>query len=85
MTNFDLQKLLGRADVDPGCEEAGDQMDAYCELVARGEPVSNRYAEFLTHMYNCTACREDMEGVLAMLRQQEQQEQKEQQEKSKPR
>jgi hypothetical protein len=71
MTNFDLQKLLGSADSDRGCEEAGELMDAYCELVARGEPVSDRYAEFLTHMYNCTACREDMEGLLAMLRQQE--------------
>jgi hypothetical protein len=36
--------------------------------------VSDRFAEFLTHMHNCTACREDMEGLLAMLRQQEQQE-----------
>ncbi|HEY1306009.1 MAG TPA: hypothetical protein VGF24_20785 [Vicinamibacterales bacterium] len=72
MTNFDLQKLLGSDDFDPGCEDAGDLMDAYCELVARGEPVSDRYAKFLTHMSNCTACREDMEGLLAMLRQQEQ-------------
>jgi hypothetical protein len=46
-------------------------MDAYCELVARGEPATDRYAEFLTHMKNCTACREDMEGLLAMLRDQE--------------
>jgi len=71
MTNFNLQKLIGSADVDPGCDDAGELMDAYCELVARGEPVSDRYAEFLTHMHNCTACREDMEGLLAMLRQQE--------------
>ena len=71
MTKFDLQKLLGSADADPGCEDAGELMDAYCELVARGEPVSDRYAEFLTHMRNCTACREDMEGLLAMLQHQE--------------
>jgi len=71
MTDFDLQKLLGSGDLDPGCEHAGELMDAYCELVARGEPVSDRYAEFLTHMHNCIACREDMEGLLAMLRDQE--------------
>lgn len=71
MTKFEFQKLLGSADVDRGCEDAGELMDAYCEHVARGEPVSDRYAAFLTHMYNCTACREDMEGLLAMLRQQE--------------
>jgi hypothetical protein len=71
MTNFDLLKLLGSADADPGCDDAGELMDTYCELVARGEPVSDRYAEFLTHMSNCTACREDMEGLLAALRAQE--------------
>jgi hypothetical protein len=68
MNDFDLEKLLGTADSDPGCDEAGELMDAYCELVARGEPISDRYAAFLTHMANCTACREDMEGLLAALR-----------------
>jgi hypothetical protein len=71
MTDFDLERLLGSQNPDPGCDEAGELMDAYCELVARGEPVSDRYAEFLTHMSNCAACREDMEGLLAMLRDQE--------------
>jgi hypothetical protein len=74
MTKFDLQKLLGSADADRGCDDAGELMDAYCELVARGEPVPDRYTEFLTHMHNCTACREDMEGLLAMLQQRERQE-----------
>ena len=76
MTDVDLQKLLGSADSDPGCEAAGELMDAYCELVSLGEPVSGRYAEFLTHMSNCTACREDMEGLLAMLHEQEKSDQR---------
>jgi hypothetical protein len=71
MSDFDLKTILGSPETDPGCDEAGELMDAYCELLARGEPVSDRYAEFLTHMKNCTACREDMEGLLAMLRDQE--------------
>lgn len=71
MSDIDLDRLLGSPNTDPGCDEAGELMDAYCELVSRGEPVSDRYAEFLTHMSNCTACREDMEGLLAMLRGQE--------------
>jgi hypothetical protein len=71
MTDVDLQRLLGSADADPGCEAGGELMDSYCELVSRGEPVFDRYAEFLTHMSNCTACREDMEGLLAVLREQE--------------
>lgn len=72
MSDFDLQRILGNADSDPGCDEAGELMDAYCECVARGDPVSDHYAAFLTHMSNCAACREDMEGLLAMLRDEEQ-------------
>ena len=70
MTESDLERLLGSADPDPGCDHSGELMDAYCELMARGEPLSDRFAEFLTHIANCTACREDTEGLLAMLREQ---------------
>ena len=68
MTESDLQKLLGSADPDPGCDQSGELMDEYCELVARGEPLPDRFAAFLTHMANCAACREDTEGLLAALR-----------------
>lgn len=71
MTESDLRKLLGTADPDPGCDESGEMMDAYCERVARGEPLTDRFAEFLTHIANCTACREDAESLLAVLREQE--------------
>ena len=68
MTDFYLQKVLGKTGNDPGCEGAGELMEAFCELVARSEPVSDRYAEFVTHMSNCPDCREDMEGLVAALR-----------------
>ena len=71
MTHQDLDRLLGSAQDDSGCNDAGELMDAYCELVSRGEPVTSEYSEFLTHMTNCAACREDMEGLLAALRDQE--------------
>jgi len=67
MTDIDLDRLLGSAHDDPGCNEAGELMDAYCELVSRGEPVTTQYDGFLAHMSNCVACREDMEGLLAAL------------------
>ena len=63
-----LEKLLGTNEPDPGCDEAGELMDAYCEAVARGEKVSAQFDAFVTHMRNCDACREDMEGLLAALR-----------------
>lgn len=71
MTQSQLQKLLGSTDPDPGCESSGELMDEYCELVCRGDPVSGRFAEFLTHMANCPACREDMETLLALLLEEE--------------
>jgi len=71
MTDIDLNQLLGSERDDPGCDEAGELMDAYCDVVSRGEPVSSQFDEFLNHMLNCVACREDMEGLLALLREQD--------------
>jgi hypothetical protein len=67
MTDNPLKRLLGSMDRDPGCVSAFEQLDEYCEAVRRGEDVANRYAEFITHIGNCAACREDTEGLLAAL------------------
>jgi len=72
MTEFEFERLLGSSDPDPGCDDSGELMDEYCELVVRGELLPHRYTAFLTHIANCTACREDTETLLAVLRQQEQ-------------
>lgn len=71
MIEFEFEKLLGSSAPDPGCDESGELMDEYCELMLRGEAVPDRYTAFLTHMSNCTACREDMESLMAVLREQE--------------
>jgi hypothetical protein len=71
MTEFDFQKLLGTSDPDRGCDESGALMDEYCEAVCRGEGFSAHFAEFRTHIANCTACREDTESLLALLREQD--------------
>lgn len=70
MTEPILDKLLGSAGRDPGCDAGIDFIDEYCEIVYRGEAVPGRFADFLTHLGNCIACREDTEGLLAMLRDQ---------------
>ena len=71
MTKLDLDQLLGDEGADPGCDAAGEMMDAYCEAVASGSSLSPRFDEFVRHMRNCVACREDTEGLLAILRQEE--------------
>ena len=71
MTEAEFQKLLGSDAPDPGCDASADLMDEYCELVLRGDPLPDRHVHFLTHIANCTACREDTESLLAELRDQE--------------
>ena len=69
MTKLDLEKLLGDDGADPGCDAAGELMDAYCEAVADGRPIASRFDGFVHHMRNCVACREDTEGLIAILQQ----------------
>jgi hypothetical protein len=69
MTDDPLERLLGRADRDPGCEAAFEQFDRYCEAVRRGRDAAREFPEFAAHIWNCAACREDTEGLVAALEQ----------------
>jgi len=73
MTDHRLDQILGTTGRDPGCDAGLDLIDAYCDIVARGDPVPERFADFLTHLGNCRACREDTESLLAAVREQENQ------------
>ena len=71
MTDYRLDEILGVGGRDPGCDAGLDFIDEYCDIVARGEAVPGRFADFLTHLGNCRACREDTESLLAAVREQE--------------
>jgi len=71
MTDHRLDEILGTTDRDPGCDAGLDFIDEYCEIIARGDPVPERFADFLTHLANCRACCEDTESLLAVVREQE--------------
>lgn len=62
-----IEGLLGTGERDPGCDGAFEVLDQYVEAVRRGEDPRLRYAEFVAHIRNCAACREDTEGLLAAL------------------
>jgi hypothetical protein len=64
----DLEQLLGNPADDPGCDAGMDLFDEYCEAVFRGEPLSARFSKFSTHLDNCAACREDVDSLIAALR-----------------
>ena len=63
-----LKRLLGSARRDLGCEAGFEVMDQYAEALLRGENVEQAFPELVTHLENCPACREDVEGLLAALR-----------------
>lgn len=67
MSKSPIEKLLGRADSDPGCEGALEVIDLYVDAIRRGEDPSARFSAFVTHIRNCDACREDTEGLLAAM------------------
>lgn len=69
MTHDPLERLLGRAERDSGCEAAFEQFDRFCDAVLGGRDVAREFPEIVTHLANCAACREDTEGLLAVLRQ----------------
>ena len=71
MTDHGLDQILGTTGRDPGCDAGLDFIDEYCDIVARGDPVPGRFADFLTHLGNCRACREDTESLLAVVREHE--------------
>ena len=68
MSESRFHELLGSADRDPGCDAGLEFFDEYCEAVDRGEPIAGRFTDFLTHLGNCVACREDTESLIAVLR-----------------
>ena len=67
MKRDQLDTLLGTADYDPGCDAAFEQLHRYCDAVRRGADVAREFPEIVTHLRNCPACRQDTEGLLAVL------------------
>lgn len=62
-----LQRLLGTSGRDSGCDGAFEVLDQYVEAVRRAAHVQVDHSDFVTHIQNCAACREDTEGLLAAL------------------
>ena len=68
MSDERLQRLLGNARKDPGCEPAFEAMDRYAEAVLRDEDVERAFPEVFAHLENCTACRDDVAALIAAIR-----------------
>jgi hypothetical protein len=54
---------------DTGCGPAMDVMDVYAELTAAGRPVAEeRYPGVAAHLRVCDPCRQDLEGLMTLIR-----------------
>ena len=67
-----LERLL---DVDPrdgGCDHAREILHVYAELVLQDSAAAAaRYPEVAVHVAACGPCGQDLEGLLALLREQD--------------
>ena len=69
--NEDIRnRLLGSASPDPGCEACFEILDQYAEAVLQGVDVAQLFPQVIAHLESCEACREDTEGLIAILRSQ---------------
>jgi len=67
--NEDLRKeLLGDRAPDPGCDMCFEVLDQYAEALLRRDDVQRLFPHVIAHLAGCPACREDTEGLLAVLR-----------------
>jgi hypothetical protein len=62
-----LQRLLGSAEPEIGCDECFEQLDRYVELELAGAPADALVPGLRTHLVGCPACAEEHESLRALL------------------
>ncbi len=63
-----LDRFLTTDPNDAGCEQTVALLDAYVELVVRGEDPETRYPGLAAHLRTCLPCADDFDGLLATVR-----------------
>ena len=69
MTSGIVDTLLGDPQPDPGCDEVMSHVAVWAEQMHAGLDAEANLPALATHLQNCVACREDAEGLIAILRQ----------------
>jgi hypothetical protein len=65
--NDRLERLLGPPGPDIGCDECFERLDEYVELELRGADAAAVVPGMREHLAGCPACREEHEGLRALL------------------
>ena len=62
-----LDRLLGPAGPEVGCDVCFDQLDRYVELELAGEDADAAVPGLRAHLHGCPACREEHDSLLALV------------------
>jgi len=62
-----LDRLLGPAGPEVGCDVCFDQLDRYVELELANEDADAALPGLRAHLHGCPACREEHESLLALV------------------
>jgi len=63
-----LNRLLGPAAPEIGCDECFEQLDRYVELELAGDDAEAALPGLRAHLEGCPACHEEHESLVALLR-----------------
>lgn len=63
-----LNRLLGPAGPELGCDECFEELDRFVELELEGGDADAAIPGLRAHLEGCPACREEHESLLALLR-----------------
>jgi hypothetical protein len=63
-----LTRLLGTAGQDSGCDGGMAVIAEYVELELAGGDAEHLFPGLAAHLRNCSACAEDYEGLVALVR-----------------
>ena len=62
-----LERLLGSAEPEVGCEVCFEELDRYVELELNGLDADAAIPGLRAHLAGCPACREDHDSLRALV------------------
>ena len=62
-----LNRLLGPAEPELGCDACFEQLDRYVELELAGADADAAFPGFRAHLVGCPACREEHDSLFALV------------------
>jgi hypothetical protein len=61
-----VERLVGPAEPEVGCEACFEELDRYVELELAGEDADSAVPGLRAHLDGCPACREEHDSLLAL-------------------